>query len=532
MLEAKNISVKYKNRYGIKNASLNANDGEIIGLIGADGAGKSSLLYAIAGVISFKGEIVYNSTAYHSPKEANKIKEKIGFMPQGLGLVLYDLLTVKEHIVFFRNIRNVKKDSKYENRLLQTAGLENFLDRKAKNLSGGMRQKLSLILTLLHKPKLLILDEPTTGVDPFSRNELWNIINDIRREENIIALISTAYMQEARKMDKILLFSSGGIIARGTINELLKSVEKYTYKGEIDCKNCLSSNQKTYSLSSINLPKAAPDLEALFFINALKLNKKIPKIEIKSREKNINLPSVVMFAQKLTKKFGNFIANDNIDMDLKKGEVLGLLGANGAGKTTFIKMLLGLSAIDEGKLYLLGKEIKSYKDRISLKSMIGYISQKFALYSDMTVRENMIYFSNMHKIPFDLAHYRIKKYADMLGFKEYMDYLPKELPLGINQRFSISVALLNEPVILFLDEPTSGIDTIARAQFWKLIKELKVKWGISILITTHYMNEAKYCDRIVFLKQGKKIVDSDVDKIHKNFPNANGFEEIFLELYG
>ncbi len=531
MLEAKNISVKYKSKYGIKNASLIAHSGEIVGLIGADGAGKSSFLYAIAGVIRFEGKIIYNSTIYTSPKEANSIKSQIGFMPQGLGFVLYDLLTIKEHIEFFRDIKDIKKDILYENRLLKMAGLEDFLDRKAKDLSGGMRQKLSLVLTLLHKPKLLILDEPTTGVDPFSRNELWNIVNDIRKKDNITALISTAYMQEAQKMDKVLLFENGNIIAKGTTKELLKSVKKYTYKGEMDCKNCLCFNKKTYSLLPINLPNANPTLEALFFTNALKLNKKIPKIKIKNREKDIHLPSVVMSAQKLTKKFVDFTANDNIDIDLKKGEILGLLGANGAGKTTFIKMLLGLSKIDSGKLYLLGKEIKSYKDRISLKSMIGYISQKFALYSDMSVKENMLYFSNMHKIPQSIAQKRIEKYADMLGFKSYMDYLPKELPLGINQRFSMSVALLNEPVILFLDEPTSGVDTIARAQFWNLIKELKDKWGISILITTHYLSEAEYCDRIVLLKQGRKIVDTQVDILHKKFPLANSFEDIFLELY-
>ncbi|WP_297492656.1 ABC transporter ATP-binding protein, partial [Persephonella sp.] len=232
-----------------------------------------------------------------------------------------------------------------------------------------------------------------------------------------------------------------------------------------------------------------------------------------------------------TKRFGNFVADDHIDMVLKKGEILGLLGANGAGKTTFIKMLLGLYPIDEGELWLLGKKIQSYRDRLELKSKIGYVSQRFALYKDMTVRENLFYFANMHRIPPNKARERINRFSKWLGFEEYMDYLPSELPLGINQRFSVAAALIHEPVVLFLDEPTSGVDAVARAQLWTLIKQLKEKWGISILITTHYMSEAEFCDRVVLLKQGKKIADDTVDNLFKRFPSARSFEDIFLELY-
>ena len=533
-LEVKSVTVKYKKHIAIKNASLEANEGEIIGFIGADGAGKSSLMYAIAGIIRFSGEIKYKNTIYHSPKETQKIKRDIGFMPQGIGLVLYGSLSVMEHLNFFADLHGVKKDDKFKNyieKLLHMAGLSKFTNRVASNLSGGMMQKLSLICTLLHRPKLLILDEPTTGVDPLSRIELWEILSEIRKEGAII-LVSTAYMQEAAKMDRVMLFDDAQIIASGTTKELTNSITDYTYTlSPCHDKKCISFNKFTYSIDKLDATLAKPTLEGLFFVNALKKDKILPTIEIHERENKIKIPKIIMQAKKITKRFGTFVANDSIDMELKKGEILGLLGANGAGKTTFIKMLLGLYKIDNGELILLGKSIKSGKDRQELKSKIGYVSQHFALYKDMTVRENLLYFANMHKIHIDTALNRIKLYSSELGFKSYLDYMPRELPLGVNQRFSIASALLHEPVILFLDEPTSGVDTIARAQFWKIIHLLKEKWNITILITTHYMSEAEYCDRIVLLKQGKKIADDSVENLYKTYPHAKTFEDIFLDLY-
>jgi ribosome-dependent ATPase len=535
-LELKNVTVHYKDIVAINNASLEAKHGEIIGFIGADGAGKSSLMHAIAGVGRFKGEIIYEGTDYHSPKEAERIKENIGLMPQGIGLVLYETLTVGEHLEFFAAIRNLKKNNDfftYKNKLLQMAGLLHFVDREAGKLSGGMMQKLSLICTLLHRPKLLILDEPTTGVDPLSRMELWEILDDIRSSEGTIILVSTAYMQEAAKMDKILLFDEGEIIAGGSSPELIDSVRKYTYE-EVSCDNdkvCFSFDKRSYALYPLAAKYAEPTLDALFFVNALQKKHTLPTMEIGERQSTVTIPKVVMEAKALTKQFGDFVANDHIDMQLQSAQIVGLLGANGAGKTTFIKMLLGLYPIDEGELYLLGKPILSGNDRRELKAQIGYVSQHFALYKEMTVRENLLYFARMHAIGTETALRRIEKYASALGYLQYMDALPGELPLGINQRFSITAALLHEPVILFLDEPTSGVDTIARAQFWQILEMLKVKWGISILITTHYMSEAEYCDRVVLLKEGVKVADEYVDELYRQHPHAKNFEEIFLEYY-
>ena len=527
LLEVKNISVNYGKKIAIKDASFSLKEKEILGFIGADGAGKSSTLHAIAGVVGFEGEIIYKNYTYHSPKESEKIKSEISLMPQGLGLVLYDFLSIKEHFDFFRDLRGLKKDTEYENRLLQMAGLYEFQDRLAGNLSGGMRQKLSLILALLPKPKLLILDEPTTGVDPISRAELWDIVNEMRNN-GMSAIISTAYMSEADKMDRILLFDEGEIIAQGTSEELIEDIKDYTYEGEMKNNECFSFNKRTYSLKPLNLKKAIPTLEGVFFVNALKKGKKPIIFEIP--KKNLQMPEIIVKADCLTKKFGNFIADNCVNLEFKKGEILGLLGANGAGKTTLIKMLLGLYPIDKGELYLLDKRIKSYEDRISLKSKIGYVSQKFSLYKDLTIKENLDYFAKMHGLSINETNKKIKDYSNMLGFSEYLNSFPKEVPLGINQRFSVAAALMHEPVVLFLDEPTSGVDTIARSAFWRLLKQLKENLGISILITTHYMSEAEYCDRIVVLKRGIKIVDDEVENLHKKYPGID-FEEIFLNIY-
>lgn len=533
VLKVENLSVSHKSKVAIKNVNFQANKGEIIGFIGADGAGKSSLLNAIAGVIKFDGKITFNDTVYQNSKQAQKVKQDIGYMPQGIGLVLYDVLTVQEHLDFFANIRDVKIDKEfleYRQRLLSMSGLEKFLDRQAKNLSGGMMQKLSLICTMIHRPSFLIFDEPTTGVDPLSRLELWEILKKSTQELGTICIISTAYMAEASKMDRVLLFDEGEVIASGTTEELLKNVEPFVYEKTTTLHKSLNISDTTYCLQKLHVVLKKPTLESLFFVNALKKDKLLPSLQIphvSSQESK----KTVMVSKKITKKFGDFVANKDVDIELNQGEILGLLGANGAGKTTFIKMLLGLLRIDSGELYLLDKKIKSEDDRVELKNKIGYVSQHFALYDDMTVRENMLFFASMHSIKTKKAIILVDKYSKELGFEEYLDEMPRDLPLGINQRFSLAVAILHEPVVLFLDEPTSGVDAIARTQFWELLKALKKNRNIAILITTHYMSEAEYCDRIVLLKDGQKVEDDTVSNLYEKYPDAKDFEDIFLEYF-
>ena len=532
-LSVNGLSVFYKKKRAIGHAGFEAERGEIIGFIGADGAGKSSLMYAIAGVKRFEGSVAFQESRYASPREAETVKEKIGFMPQGIGLVLYKNLTVSEHLDFFADIRSMKKDREfntYKSRLLQMAGLDAFGERRAEELSGGMMQKLSLVCALIHRPQLLILDEPTTGVDPLSRIELWKILDEIRTQEGTIILVSTAYMQEAAKMDRVLLFDEGEIIAAGSVDQLLESAAPFTYE-KTESAASLTVQNRSYSLEKLEAKHAEPGLEALFFVNALQKKRTFPPISISPRRSEEELPEIVMESKGLTKTFDGFTANDHIDMVLKQGEILGLLGANGAGKTTFIKMLLGLLPVDDGELYLLGGQIKSDRERRKLKSKIGYVSQHFALYRDMSVRENLAYFAAMHQIPASETDRLIDKYARELSFSDYLDAMPKDIPLGINQRFSIAAAIMHEPVVLFLDEPTSGVDAMARGQFWELLKELKQKWKIAILITTHYMSEAEYCDRVVLLKEGKKVADEHLKDLYRMHPEAKNFEDIFMEYY-
>jgi ribosome-dependent ATPase len=533
-LRVDEVSVSYKKRVALHPVAFEADSGEIIGFIGADGAGKSSLMHAVAGVIRFKGTVTYDGHAYRSPAEAEPIKQTLGFMPQGLGLILYETLTVGEHLDFFADLRSLHKDAAfrdYKAQLLHMAGLADFVDRRAGNLSGGMMQKLALICTLVHRPKLLLLDEPTTGVDPLSRMELWEILKQVAAE-GTLCIVSTAYMAEAEKMDRILLFDEGDLIASGTAAELLESVASYVYApSDTPIENAITLKEATYSLAPLGLPRQKPTLDALFFVNRLKKEGAAEPLLALDGGEGRKLPDVIMQSRGLTKRFDGFTADDAIDMTLRQGEILGLLGANGAGKTTFIKMLLGLLPIDEGELTLLGKAIHSAEDRRELKSQLGYVSQHFALYDDLSVRENLLYFAGMHRIDSGEALKRIDRYAETLGFEPYLDSMPPDLPIGIKQRFSVAAALLHEPAVLFLDEPTSGVDAVARAVFWDLLRQLKTQWGISILITTHYMSEAEYCDRVVLLKDGKKVADDTVEDLYKSHPSAKDFEAVFLAYY-
>ncbi|MCK5293946.1 MAG: ATP-binding cassette domain-containing protein, partial [Arcobacteraceae bacterium] len=339
MLRVKELSVSYKKKIAVKNINFEVQKGEIVGFIGADGAGKSSIIHSIAGILDFDGEIIYNDILYKNSKQAEKIKVEMGLMPQGIGLMLYDSLSVEEHLDFFANIRGIKKDKEYltyTKQLLHMAGLSDHTHRLAGNLSGGMMQKLALVCTLMQSPKLLLLDEPTTGVDPLSRLELWDILREIVEKENIICLVSTAYMDEAQKMDRVILFDEGKMIAIGKSEDLINSVDEFTYEETNDfIENSINTTGYTYSLKPLKLNKKEPTLESLFFVNSLRQNHLFPTIEIKQKLINGDSVTDVMKAINLTKKYNSFIANDSVSMELKSGEIVGLLGANGAGKTTF-----------------------------------------------------------------------------------------------------------------------------------------------------------------------------------------------------
>lgn len=537
MLKINGVSVRYKENEALKPVSFEAKSGEILGLIGADGAGKSSLLNAIAGVLEFGGEITLYEKSYKNTKEAESVKGKIALMPQGIGISLYKTLTIKEHIDFHCSIKEIKRDDEfglYLKRLLSMAGLERFLDRKAGNLSGGMMQKLSLVCTLLSKPSLLLLDEPTTGVDPVSRKELWEIIKELVKSERIICVASTAYMGEASTFDRLILFDKGEIISSGDFDTLVGSARDFTYVDDgIWRDGCIAINGFLYSMEPLPLLKKEPNLESVFFVRSLKEGRVIPKIHFSGNGENgESLEKTLLKAVSLTKKFGSFIANDNVSLDLNSGEILGLIGANGAGKTTFIKMLLGLLPIDGGELWMLGQNIKSAKDRTLLKAHIGYVSQRFALYKNLTVFENLEYFAKMHGMKKEEYVYALDELVRVLELKPILNRFLEELPMGMNQRVSLACALIHSPKVLFLDEPTSGVDVTARAIFWEILKELKIKKNISILITTHYVSEADFCDRVAILQDGKKVADDTLQNLYAAHNKANNFEDIFFEIFG
>jgi ribosome-dependent ATPase len=537
-LTIKNVTVKYGRFTAVDRANFEAESGRITGIIGANGGGKSSFIQATAGVLNFKGEIFFNDFVYRNSKDSQKIKKFIGLMPQGIGIILYNSLTVRQQLDFFINIKKIKVDNQFKeylNNLLILGKLEKFQQRLVGNLSGGMKQKLALICTLLNKPRILLLDEPTIGIDPISRTEFWELLIDMTIKEDIISIISTTYIQEADYMDKLILVEEGKIVDCGDKLGLFSTIEDCCYEPmeiplNIQPNNIIKTEKYIYSINKLPIPLKKPGVESVFFVNWLKKGKDYPEIDIDVR-KRPSLPEIVVNANEITKYFGDFAALSKVSLNLKKKEILGLLGPNGAGKTTFMKILLGLLPSDEGAIELLNIPIKSYKDRIKLKSKIGYLSQNFALYKRMTIRENLEYFGTLHGLKRNDIAKKIKDFLKMLGIERWIDHLAENVSFGVKQRLSLAAALIHEPYVLILDEPTNGVDVVAREFFWEILHKIKRNWDMSIVISTHYMGEAEYCDRVVLLKDGCKVADDTVKNLYKRFPAAKNFEEIFVNFY-
>jgi ribosome-dependent ATPase len=539
-LTVKSVIVKYGKFTAVDRASFDAESGRITGIIGANGGGKSSFIQAAAGVLDFEGEIYFNDFVYRNSKDSQKIKKYIGLMPQGIGVILYNSLTVRQQIDFFINIKKIKINKQFKeylHYLLVFSKLEKFQQRLVGHLSGGMKQKLALICTLLNKPKILLLDEPTIGIDPISRSEFWELVIDMTAKEDIISIISTTYIQEADYMDRLILVEEGKIVDCGDRPSLFSSISNYCYEPNylpplpnIQSKNIIKTEKYIYSIEKLPIPLKNPGVESVFFVNWLKKGKEYPEINIDMRERS-NLPEIVIDTKEITKHYGDFTALSGVSISLKKKEILGLLGPNGAGKTTFMKILLGLLPCDEGSIELLDTRIKSYKDRIRLKSHIGYLSQNFALYRRMTIRENLIYFGTLHDLKRDELDKKIKDFTRMLGIERWINHLAENVSFGVKQRLSLAAALLHEPYVLILDEPTNGVDVVAREFFWEILHKIKRNWDMSVVISTHYMGEAEYCDRIVLLKDGIKVADDTVKNLYAKFPSAKNFEEIFVNFY-
>lgn len=558
IIEVNKLCKCYKNIEAIKSVSLSIKPGEVYGLIGPDGSGKSSLMKVIAGVLSYEsGQLNVFGQSVDSEATAEIIKAKIGFMPQGLGLNLYPELSIDENINFFADLRDVSLAEREERKtlLMTMMQLTDFRHRAMKNLSGGMKQKLGLICTLIHKPELVILDEPTTGVDPVSRRDFWQILSYMVRHEKMTALVSTSYMDEAERFHTLSLFYQGKILAQGEPDQILDSIQGWVAlvhsQALFVCVQALSTQftqvnifGKAIRVVAYNIsredfehqlkyilarcPKSHYQIESIdledAFIGLLRPKNKDqtvkPTLDITKPNSIFDANTLMIEAQNLTRQFGTFTAVDQVSFSVQSGQIFGLLGANGAGKSTVIKMLTGLLKPSKGKGQVSGADLNSSGQKI--KENIGYMSQSFSLYADLTVVENLKLYGQIYAVPKQKLAERIQWALQMGTLEQEVHTLVGSLPMGLRQRLALGCALLHEPKVLFLDEPTSGIDPIGRQQFWTILVALAKQNGVAILITTHYMSEAEHCDQLALMQAGKVIAQGSPINLRQQVSDALG----------
>ncbi|HED3687208.1 TPA: ribosome-associated ATPase/putative transporter RbbA [Klebsiella pneumoniae] len=469
----------------------------MVGLIGPDGVGKSSLLSLIAGARTIEqGNVMVLGGDMRDVHHRREVCPKIAWMPQGLGKNLYHTLSVYENVDFFARLFGHDKAERELriNELLQSTGLAPFRDRPAGKLSGGMKQKLGLCCALIHDPQLLILDEPTTGVDPLSRAQFWELIDSIRqRQPDMSVLVATAYMEEAERFDWLVAMNAGEVLATGSAAELKAQTGSQT-------------------------------LEQAFIALLPEVQRQAHKAVIipprDDREEEIAIE-----ARGLTMRFGNFVAVDHVNFRIARGEIFGFLGSNGCGKSTTMKMLTGLLPASEGEAWLFGQPVDP-KD-IATRQRVGYMSQAFSLYSELTVRQNLELHARLFHIPDGEIPGRVAEMCERFMLTEVEDALPADLPLGIRQRLSLAVAVIHRPEMLILDEPTSGVDPVARDMFWQLMVDLARQDQVTIFISTHFMNEAERCDRISLMHAGK-VLASDTPQALVEQRGSNSLEEAFI----
>ncbi len=538
-IEASGLQKKYDNVLAVSGLDLRIERGEMFGLVGADGAGKSTTIRMLCTlVLPSAGEA--RILGMDIVKQAGNIKEKIGYVAERFNL--YPTLTVEENLSFFARLRNLPREvsEKRMKELLQFCRLEPFRKRQAQHLSGGMQKKLALACSLIHEPEVVFLDEPTTGVDPVSRRDFWRIIADFLTR-GITVLVSTPYLDEAERFHRIAFMHKGQIIACDTPQNL-----KAQLAGELLEIRTRQINQavtvlaqasfvqtaqvfgdtvhvmvdraeerraeinrllKEHSISVIDLRRISAGLEDVFVTQ-------LTGLEDKQKSRTAAENSVATVLKKdgqyettievtdLSKKFGDFTAVDRVSFNIARGEIFGLLGPNGSGKTTTIRMITGLLKSTEGKAFVLGGDMSLMADIV--QSRIGYMSQKFSLFNDLTVEENITFYGNLYSLPAESLRERKSWVLKMAGLSGKEKTLAGELAGGWKQRLALGCAIIHSPEVVFLDEPTAGVDPLSRRAFWELIQELSTR-GTTIFITTHYMDEAEHCHRLGLMYQGKLI---------------------------
>lgn len=490
-------------RYG-RTAALDGIDlaippGCMAGLIGPDGVGKSTLLGLAAGVTAIQqGEVTVLAGDMADPSARRTVCALVAYMPQGLGRNLYPTLSVAENLNFFGMLfgqGSAERKARIDE-LLEATGLSDFSSRPVGKLSGGMKQKLGICAALIHDPDLLILDEPTTGIDPLSRRQFWELIARMRRRRPAMSVVvATASMVEAEQFDWIAAMHAGRVIAAGSPAELIRG----------------SGQQSLEGAFTALMPSAESERGQVVPPPQRVVSESKPAIE----------------AQNLTRRFGSFTAVDHVSFSIGKGEIFGFLGSNGSGKTTTMKMLTGLLPASDGEVQLFGRPLDA-RD-METRKRVGYMSQSFSLYGELTVRQNLLLHGQLFGIPSERLDARITETIDRFDLAAVADELPESLPLGIRQRLQLAVAVLHRPDILILDEPTSGVDPIARDRFWRLLIELSRADGVTIFLSTHFMNEAERCDRISLMHDGRVLAIGSPSEL-KTKRRKSTLEEVFIDV--
>ena len=492
----KALSHTYGDVQALNNITLDIPSGKMVGFIGPDGVGKSTLLALISGIkIIQEGSLEVLQGDINDQDFRNSICPRIAYMPQGLGKNLYMSLSVYENVEFFARLfaQDKKERAQRIDKLLHSTGLYPFKDRPAGKLSGGMKQKLGLCCALIHDPDLLILDEPTTGVDPLSRRQFWELISSIQAQNSTMSiLIATAYMQEAQSYDHIIAMDDGKILSQCTPQELLANTDTDT----ID--------------------------EA--FIRLLPKEKRGAHQKLTVPPRTNTKDALAIEAKELTMQFGDFTAVNSVSFKIKQGEIFGFLGSNGCGKTTTMKMLTGLLLPTNGNAKLFGEEVK--ENSLSMRQNVGFMTQAFSLYSELNVYENLKLHAKLFHIQEDIDT-RINELLEHFDLVRYKNSLAMELPLGIKQRLSLAAAVIHRPKMLILDEPTSGVDPVSRDNFWRLLIDLSRKDNVTIFVSTHFMNEGERCDRISLMHQGEVLASDTPAQLAKN-KNKENLEDAFI----
>ena len=498
-VDLRGVSHKYGQTVALNDVSLQIKRCATVGLIGPDGVGKSTLLSLIAGVKIIQHGQVLVFDGNMAEKSSRKIlSHRIAFMPQGLGQNLYPTLSVTENVDFHARLFGLRGAVRRQRiaRLLQSTGLSPFADRPAGKLSGGMKQKLSLCCALVHNPELLILDEPTTGVDPLSRRQFWSLIDELRAENpDMTVIVATAYFDEAKRFEYLLAMDDGRLIVNAPTQQVLDDTHTDTL-------------EEAYVKL---LPPTKQDKGGALQLTPFVAEKDAP-------------PAIE--AKDLTKRFGDFIAVNNVSFTIQRGEIFGFLGSNGCGKSTTMKMLTGLLDASSGSAKLLGHTVDANDMKTRMK--IGYMSQSFSLYEELTVRQNLVLSARLYQMDDAQISPAVEESLQQFDLVDFGDTAPGDLPLGIRQRLQLAAACLHHPEVLILDEPTSGVDPIARDMFWKHLLHLSRDNRTTIFVSTHFMNEAERCDRISFMHQGRVLAIGTPKQLCEN-KNTDDLETAFIE---